>query len=1634
MHLSKLMASLGLLAAAILLPFVGPSLAAQGLRISDPSNIPDTGQGWQVEPVTRALTAVFPVQTLPGSMPVNLCVRMNGSCAIQCSPLGTTHFPIYSSVHFGYVSDPVVNSTLTAELQSRNDFVLEDGTLYKSSDFGSFNYDRKGRLLAQFGLSANPLFPFIHVSNDGRVKAYAAVPADLGRWADPAAQLNPAGFGVKPGGRPYLVLLTTQRARIFTYIPEFQAYVPLLWLDPFGHAIAFQWTRHTSNLPSGYDGVLAVEVRNRESGKGLLVQWPQGGGDGLQDVLRADFIGVDAPALQVRGWPGAGSFPAGVLNPGAVSWVNQPPRLGGPVFRPQALVLAPQGQLPAPAWLAAGQPLPDVVPGAPDQDSTPQTWSFGYDSAQSTVTSITEPNGLETRFTSELCTSKLAFQTDWGAQTIAYFGIRSAVSTDPVNALTRTRSWVWDTSLVSEKVLLQQDYFGDAPIRETRMVFHSTGRAGDNGAIQSEVVRDPVTKAIARRTDIVLTAGGFKGLSTLRQSITTSYPDPAGSPRPTAPSTVETLTYDQPGLTVVKDVLTAGGLPVQTRDFGYRPSPGFLLPSLLAKVTDTHYGLAQPFLPTLAKDRGERRPGPAANPRPSAELAPARTLIFQYDPTGSRITRQELDAGVLGKVGQSRDYDPDGRPARIAPTGSAASWSQELTYDPAGSGSVASTTTTYAATLGKPGTATVAATVTAFDTLGRPVTATDARGVTTTTTWDTRGRLLRQEVQGLPPVTFNYSPDGATVTRTQGAVSTSTVTDLFGRTIAQTAADGTGVRMGYDAAGRVAWKQAVADDGTRQEPATWSYDLLDRVTRTTNPGGAGAVTSFAYAVSPANPAWARTVTTLDPAHLKAVTISDRDLLGQQVWRRDPLGVTTAQSYDGLGNRVRVVTREPGSGRSQTRAFTFDGLSRLLVRTEPETGTTTYGNFDALNQPTTVTDASGRTRTQAFDGLGRRVAEANGADALAWSYTGLNLTSSSSRSTLGTVTQEFRYEGPAGSLSREGTTQPGLVYATTYAYDAEARLAAITYPSGRVIRYGYDPMNRITRLQNNGTPLVTEVGYSPWGPRQRITFASTAFSDGSRKDGGTHLDRWTLGYRPGGALADYTANPRIYGFDPAERLIQAAEWSLTPDPEGRLVGASAPDLSLIDGAFRHDGFGNNNGSSYDGAASVPLTGFTIDPGRDNLTPGLDAKGALTGWTYGNPSNGEAQTVGLALGARAPQLGLTWDGLGRLAQVSNGLTGTVERYQYAPSGLRAARRDSLDPSRDVIYAYAGGTQLLTEFDANLKARDVVYLGGRAIAEIDAQGIHELHPDHLGTPRIITSGATGQIEGRQSFGAYGESLAAGTAGYLPMTGYAGHLQTEPNGLIYMKGRFYSPVWHRFVNSDQGADSNSLNQIAFCGGNPMMYVDPSGLSFFGSLWDGLLSFFGGGSGKGNGQGGSGVMLPIEGIGGGGGGSKSNQKSQTDPQTLSSWVPGAKWAPESTIDVGGDKGQSYHYGQPGFWYKPAADNNQSWSDLFIENETSLHSVLPRQLRHPITTGVGLAAAAKGTFSVAAKWGLRAEASSVIGGLGWQAAQIGVKGELAASIAASGELWAIFGACGAALEVGSAVGSAGVATYKWAAQ
>lgn len=128
-----------------------------------------------------------------------------------------------------------------------------------------------------------------------------------------------------------------------------------------------------------------------------------------------------------------------------------------------------------------------------------------------------------------------------------------------------------------------------------------------------------------------------------------------------------------------------------------------------------------------------------------------------------------------------------------------------------------------------------------------------------------------------------------------------------------------------------------------------------------------------------------------------------------------------------------------------------------------------------------------------------------------------------------------------------------------------------------------------------------------------------------------------------------------------------------------------------------------------------------------------------------------------------------------------------------------------------------------------RDVVYVGTKEIAEVDAQGVHVTLVDHLGSPRYVVNGA-GVVESEQKFLPFGEALADSASTAKFAKGFTNHEQTDPSGLIYMQARFYAPWYGRFLSPDPARDQHfeetqSWNIYSYVQNNPTMKVDPTGM-----------------------------------------------------------------------------------------------------------------------------------------------------------------------------------------------------------------
>jgi len=118
------------------------------------------------------------------------------------------------------------------------------------------------------------------------------------------------------------------------------------------------------------------------------------------------------------------------------------------------------------------------------------------------------------------------------------------------------------------------------------------------------------------------------------------------------------------------------------------------------------------------------------------------------------------------------------------------------------------------------------------------------------------------------------------------------------------------------------------------------------------------------------------------------------------------------------------------------------------------------------------------------------------------------------------------------------------------------------------------------------------------------------------------------------------------------------------------------------------------------------------------------------------------------------------------------------------------------------------------------------GEVHYEVESGGAtRTYHYDCRGSTIAITDDS-GNVTDRVEYSAYGITTyrAGNTDTPFLFNGYYG-VMTDPNGLLYMRARYYNAWICRFINPDPSGFSGGLNHYAYANGNPVSLIDPFGL-----------------------------------------------------------------------------------------------------------------------------------------------------------------------------------------------------------------
>lgn len=404
--------------------------------------------------------------------------------------------------------------------------------------------------------------------------------------------------------------------------------------------------------------------------------------------------------------------------------------------------------------------------------------------------------------------------------------------------------------------------------------------------------------------------------------------------------------------------------------------------------------------------------------------------------------------------------------------------------------------------------------------------------------------------------------------------------------------------------------------------------------------------------------------------------------------RDMNGVTTLQSYDGLG-RLRA-TRLDDVSRQSVR--TLDAQGQEVTPADASRLGVTY-TWDAQGRPlTTATQAGGATTWETFDAFGRPVLrQTQGFDGQ-------------------TVSVDVQYDalGRLERMSRPHQAAETAVF-EAYQYDALGRLVRQTHPDGTFVRKVYsglqestwdevgrevrravDALGRLathTQMKDGGGAVSTTYGYGAWGQLETVAAPGATT---------------TFGYDVLGrqeSVADPNSGSRTRAFNAfgeVKREVDGNGLATTfeYDALGRLLHRSN---SRETADFVWD---SAEGAGQGRLASATRTPAGTAPAVVTTAYGYDALGRPT-WTQ--------QTVDSNPALRLVQ---NYDAYGRVRQVAYPVVGTKlfsVDYAYNTVGDVASVTGALAASRTTLWtALARSTdgQLTQEKYGNGVVRDFRY----------------------------------------------------------------------------------------------------------------------------------------------------------------------------------------------------------------------------------------------------------------------------------------------------------------------------------------
>jgi RHS repeat-associated protein len=610
-----------------------------------------------------------------------------------------------------------------------------------------------------------------------------------------------------------------------------------------------------------------------------------------------------------------------------------------------------------------------------------------------------------------------------------------------------------------------------------------------------------------------------------------------------------------------------------------------------------------------------------------------------------------------------------------------------------------------------------------------------------------------------------------------------------------------GTRTEYDALGRVTKVKQDSELGV----LTTSTDYLPGFqTKTTNPKG--VVTRQGYQVFDA-PDTSRPVFTVYAEGTPESKVHDvaRDVFGNVFAHamRDAANTYTKHQWTVRDANMRVCkTTTPEGGATH---YEYDANGNVIRMAEGDHTYTNTSTCDAHNialSEKTITTYDAMNRVTSIDVPGG----ANGDKAYGYEADGLVSYINNTSNNQATVNR-YAYN-KRRLLTGESSEQTGwYVWGMGYAYNNNAALSRITYPTSFYVDYAPNGLGQATQAASVHGNWANNVQYYPNGAVKQFTYGNgivhTMYQNARQLPSATTAKLGNQSIQENHHVFDANGNVSIIG-DPAngERNWRSMQY----DALDRLTQVHSPNNFGV-ANYQYDALDNLKRSTL-GAA-----GFTYHYDTNNRIQRVDRDGGGS-YNYTHDARGNITNDGRhAL--------FSYDRANRLFDVSG-----VEGYRYDGNNRRVLAWAPVGGS--IISLYGQNGQLFyQQNDREVQNYEYIYLGDDLVATRNFVGnvvkTKYQHTDALGSP-VATTDEAGNVVERTEYAPYGAPLNRPVSG----VGYTGHVMDSTTGLVYAQQRYYDPMIGRFLSTDpMMADPNNgwnFNRYNYAANNPYKYTDPDG------------------------------------------------------------------------------------------------------------------------------------------------------------------------------------------------------------------